>query len=157
MPRHKIPDNFDSDAKNKSFSTATQEQKQCRYNQTGIKSLSTTDTTTKNISSYTGVKKVRSPTLKSSQFGPPTRNANPISCSHSKQLIFAPPSKTKLISTHARTKPTLSLHWNKVKFDPPDWNQFNLAHPHLNQVNFHAHPKKHFGQLIRNKSTFPPT
>ena len=64
------------------------------------------------------------------------------------QVIFDPNTKTSQFR---------SLHWNQVKFDPPQWNQVNFDHPHKNEVKFDAHTKtKWFLASIPKPSQFRP-
>ena len=139
IPRHKTPLSFDPDAKNQPFSTATQK-KTMPIHRTEMKSFSTTHTTTKSISSYTGIesssishteiksictahtkcKSIGMLTLTTSDFRPVFKN----------QVNFDHPHKINFIR-----------HWNQVRFDPSNWNQVNLDRHHQNQVNVHAHTK----------------
>ena len=57
-------------------------------------------------------------TLKPSNFRPQHWNQNN-AIYHIDMTSFSTTHKTKLI---------LILHWNRVKFDPPLWNQVNFDH-----------------------------
>ena len=92
----------------------------------------------------------RSPSLKLSQFGPPTQKNESIFMLILKTGDFRPAYKS-ISTTHTTTKSISSLHWNKVKFDPPRWDQVNFDHHHENQVNFCAHTRnENFSIRIQN-------
>ena len=112
MPRHKNPVNFEPDAKKKVIFDRYNKIKLIPVRHTEMKSLSTTHTATKFISSYTRIKSSSIPTLKPSQFGPPTQNSI-------KSLVFS-------VST---------LILNTSDFRPAFENQVNFDHPHNNEIN----------------------
>ena len=110
MPRHENPVIFDPDARNKSFSTATQEPDQCRS--TALK-WSHFRQRTQQLNLFHPTlesSKFRSYTLKSSQFGPPTKI----------QVNFYADTKSKWFSPRVQ-KPR--------QFRPPT-QQPNQLHPY---------------------------
>ena len=155
MPPHKKIANFDADAKDKSFSTATQTPNQCRSTTLRWRHFRQPTGQPSPFNLTRESSQLRSPTLKSSKFGLPTQNTTRFACSHQKQVIFATRSKTKSISTTRITTKSISpLHWNQVIFDPPHWNRVNLDR-HKKQVHFHAHLKnKWVSASIQVKNQF---
>ena len=107
MPLPKNPTNFDPDAKNKSFSTATQKPNQCR-----------------------------STILKWSHFRQPTHNRIHFIL-HWNQVKFDPNTEIKTIwTTHTKYKSTCVLTLTTSDFRPAFKNQVNFDRPHNNQINF---------------------
>ena len=159
MPQRKSWANFDSNTKNKTFSTASQKPNQCRS--TTLKwshfRKPTHQSNTFHLT-LTGIKLSSIPHTEIKWVWTTYSKCKSICMLTLKQEIFAPRSKTKTISTtHPTTKSISSLHWNQVIFDPPHWNQVNLDHPHKKQLNFHAHNKnKWFSPCIRVTSEFLP-
>ena len=81
------------------------------------------------------------PTLKESQFRCPDIKTKLISIQTQKSSIFRPQHKNqvnsdpcneiKSTSTTHTTKSISFLHWNQVKFDPPDWKSSQVRSPGL--------------------------
>ena len=149
MPQRKSWANFDSNTKNKTFSTASQKPNQCRS--TTLKwshfRKPTHQSNTFHLT-LTGIKLSSIPHTEIKWVWTTYSKCKSICMLTLKQEIFAPRSKTKTISTtHPTTKSISSLHWNQV----------NLDHPHKKQLNFHAHNKnKWFSPCIRVTSEFLP-
>ena len=125
---------------------------------TEMKSFSTTHTTTKLVSSHTGSSQVRSPTLKSSQFGPPTKMQVNLHA-HTQSKWFSPRVQKPSQFRPPTQQPNQFHPYTEITSNstPHTEYQVNLDHPHKNQVNFNAHTKnKWFSARIQVTSQFLP-
>ena len=112
--------------------------------------ISTHHTTSKSISSYTGIKSSSIPHTKiKSIWTTQTKTKSPCILTL-KTIDFRPAYKIyrSTSTTRTTTKSISSSHWKQVKSDHPHWDQVNFDHDSKNQFNF--------SMLVSKTSNFDP-
>ena len=125
MPRYENQVKFDPEVKKKLFSTTTSKPNQCGFTTPKLNHFWQLTQQPTRFHSKLEPSQVRSPTLNSSQFGPPTTTES-ISSPHWKHVIFVNPHKPSQSSSFLKTS----------DFRPTYKQQVNFYHPHNKQINF---------------------
>ena len=108
-----------------------------------MESFSTNHTTTKSISSYTGITSSSIPRTEIKPIWTTHTKTKSLCMPNLKTCDFRPAYKLNksTSTTHTTTRSISSLQWNQVKLDPPHWDQINFDRYSENHVSFHARTK----------------